>query len=191
MIKNINLKFWNSILHRDKAKGVYDMKKLLMSLIALFVATQIVYADELSDIKYRVSELQYQNKNQEAINVINSALKKYPNDAELYIHRAKAKDDLNQKQSAIADLNKAIQLNPKSDDAYFWRAAIKDDLNNISGAKQDISACLSINPNNGGCMWWRGLLKFNTTSDISDAEADFEKARMLDNQEIDNILNER
>lgn len=69
--------------------------------------------------------------------------------------------------------------------------AIKDDLNNISGAKQDISACLSINPNNGGCMWWRGLLKFNTTSDISDAEADFEKARMLDNQEIDNILNER
>lgn len=164
-----------------------NLLRVLAGILIILCLNTNVYADELSDIKYRVSELQYQNKNQEAINVINSALKKYPNDAELYIHRAISKDDLNQKQSAIADLNKAIQLNPKSDEAYYWRAAIKDDLNNISGAKQDISACLSINPNNGDCMWLRGLLKINTTSDISGAEADFEKARMLKNQEFDNL----
>lgn len=168
-----------------------NLLRVLAGILIILCLNTNVYADELSDIKYRVSELQYQNKNHEAINVINSALKKYPNDAELYIHRAISKDDLNQKQSAIADLNKAIKLNPRSDEAYYWRAEIKDDLNNIAGAKQDISACLSINPNNGDCIWLRGLLKFNTTSDISGAKADFEKGRMLMKKDIDNILNER
>lgn len=135
-------------------------------LIALFVAAVLaailnvcVYADELRDIRFKVTDLIYEEKPQEAINVINSALRKYPDDAELYVSRAIAKDDLNQKQSAIEDLNKAIKLNPKSDDAYYWRAAIKEDLNNVQSAKQDISACLRINPNNGDCLWLRDLLK--------------------------------
>lgn len=169
------------------------MKKFLMILaVGMFVfACPSVYSstDELQGIKSQSTDLIYKEKYQEALKLLNVGVQKYPNEAELYISRAIAKDGLNQQRSALTDLDSAIKLNPKSADSYYWRGVVKYHLNSPQGAYQDATTCLRLDPNSSDCYALRGLVRMRLNDPGS--QADIDKATKLmkkENAELDKEL---
>ena len=60
-----------------------------------------------------------------------------PNNADAYIYRGNARDNLGDKQAAIQDYNQAIKINPNSELAYIGRGNIRDNLGDKQAAIQD------------------------------------------------------
>ncbi len=87
-------------------------------------------------------------QNNEAIKLLELAVKLNPKEKELWISLAEAQVRANKKYQALSTLTKAIKLKPKEESIYFKKAYIYMDLNDPKKAKLAIKKGLSINKNN-------------------------------------------
>ena len=87
-------------------------------------------------------------QNNEAIKLLELAVKLNPKEKELWKSLAEAQVRANRKYQALSSLNKAIKLKPTEQSIYFRKASIYMDLNDPQEAKFSIKKGLSINKNN-------------------------------------------
>ena len=86
-------------------------------------------------------------QNEEAIKLLELAIKLNQKEDALWITLAEAQIRSNKKYDALSSLNKALELKPKEQNTYFTKASIYMDLNNPQKAKFFINKGLSINNN--------------------------------------------
>ena len=87
-------------------------------------------------------------QNEEAIKLLDLAIKLNPKEIDLWIILSEAQIKSNKKLEALASINRAIKLNHKEESIYFRKASILMDLNEPKKAKISIKKGLSINNNN-------------------------------------------
>ena len=87
-------------------------------------------------------------QNNEAIKLLELAVKLNPKEKDLWTSLSEAQFRANRKEDALLSLNKAIKLKPKEQSIYFRKASIYMDLNNPQKAKVFINEGLLINKNN-------------------------------------------
>ena len=87
-------------------------------------------------------------QNNEAIKLLELAVKLNPKEKDLWTSLSEAQFRANRKDDALLSLNKAIILKPKEQSIYFRKASIYMDLNNPQKAKVFINKGLLINKNN-------------------------------------------
>ena len=86
-------------------------------------------------------------QNNEAIKLLELAVKLNPKEKDLWKSLAEAQIRVNRHYEALSSLNKVIKLNPREEDIYFSKASIYMDLNNPQKAKSSIKKGLLINRN--------------------------------------------
>ena len=87
-------------------------------------------------------------QNNEAIKLLELAVKLNPKEKDLWTNLSEAQFRANRKDEALLSLNKAIKLKPKEQSIYFRKASIYMDLNNPQKAKFFINEGLLINKDN-------------------------------------------
>lgn len=156
------------------------MKKFLVISGVLFGLFNPVLAADSQ--KYQViSEIGAlaNNKNYlQALDKCMEALKKYPDEAELYYWSAVVKTKIGDINSAITDFNKAIELNPDNSSIYVMRGVAKSDLGDNKGAIEDFDTALKINPKDVSAYMMRACVKIEM-GDMQGADADFNASNKL------------
>ena len=87
-------------------------------------------------------------QNNEAIKLLELAVKLNPKEKNLWLQLAEAQIRSNKNDEAISSLNKALKLKPEEFSIYFAKASIYMNLNNPQKAKLFIKKGLSIDKNN-------------------------------------------
>ena len=87
-------------------------------------------------------------QNNEAIKLLQLAVKLNPKEHNLWITLAEAQIRTDKNKEAISSLNKAIELQPKKESIYFTKGSVYMNLNNPEKAIISIKKGLSINNNN-------------------------------------------
>lgn len=122
------------------------------------------------------SSLQFRQGNyQKMLAILNEGIRRYPNNATLYLNRGTAKSSLRDYQGAKSDYSRSIQLQPTSL-AYSNRAKVCAALKQQQQALEDFTEAIRINQgwggsNLGAAFYSRGELQIklgNTKSAISD-----------------------
>jgi tetratricopeptide (TPR) repeat protein len=104
----------------------------------------------------------------------NKGIKLYPKDSELYMMRARLKEDkLQDYRGAMADYDRAIQISPKNLYYYYERAQFKaDKLRDYKGAMADYNRVVQKYPNDSNSYRYRAQFKFDTMKDSRGGDAD-------------------
>ncbi len=88
------------------------------------------------------------DQNEEAIKLLELAIKLNPNEIDLWTSLAEAQVRLNKNYQALSSLNEAIKLRPDKQNLYLSQSSIYLNLNDPTKAKIAIKKGLSINKNN-------------------------------------------
>ena len=115
----------------------------------------------------------------EALEYINSSLKKDPGMIRAYNLRGLIKSDLGDQQGALEDYSKAIELDPSNVDGYNFRGSTKHDLGDHQGALEDYSKAIELDPTDAFSYNRRGCTK-DILGDQQGALKDYSKAIELD-----------
>ena len=97
--------------------------------------------------KQALQLIQY-GKNEEAIKLLELAIKLNPKEKDLWTTIADAQIRSNQKHKALLSLNNVIKLKPDQQNIYFTKASIYMELNDPKRAKISIKKGLAINKKN-------------------------------------------
>lgn len=162
------------------------MKKFLVItslIISLALGNSVSAKDiEIDMVKIRtiteIGTLSNAKKYSEALEKCETALKKYPQEPELYYWSASIKSELGNNEAAIVDYDKAIKLNPKISNAYVMRGISKSELKDYDGAIADFDYAISINPNDSSAFSMRACVKLEM-GDIEGASKDLEYANKI------------
>ncbi|WP_157151299.1 tetratricopeptide repeat protein [Brachyspira sp. SAP_772] len=111
------------------------------------------------ELKYKIKELVYFKKVEEAIKLINEAIEKDNNDSELYLSRGALYLIINIHTKAIEDFNKAIELNPKNEKAYFSIGFLKAKLEKYEESIEYFNKAIELNPKNENAYFGIGVSK--------------------------------
>ena len=86
-------------------------------------------------------------QNNEALKLLELAVKLNPKEKELWVSLAEAQIRSNRKYQALSSLNEALRLKPKDQSIYFMQGSVYMDLNDPQKAKFSITKGLSMNKN--------------------------------------------
>ena len=118
-------------------------------------------------------------QNEEAVKLLNLAVKLNPKEIDLWTSLAEAQFRSNKNYEALSSLNQAIKLRPNEESLYLRKASIYMDLNDPKKAKTSINKSLSINKKNERSYFQLGnaeimlknyesaLIAFNKSSEIN------------------------
>jgi len=102
-----------------------------------------------------------------------------PDDATLYVARARALIELHEFARAIADLDRALALDATLDEAWFWRGMARGRLGQVAAGIADLSVFLARNPESSLAYTKRGV-RYLWLGDLERAFADLQHAIALD-----------
>ncbi len=104
--------------------------------------------EDLKEVYYWMSVCWLkQAKPDKALEVIEKALSKFPDDAMLISERGVIYFHLGKKSLALLDMDKAVMLEPENPYRYSSRAFIKDSLGDLDGAITDYEKAIKLDPN--------------------------------------------
>ncbi len=156
------------------------MKKFFVILVLVFGLFNPVLATDLE--RYQaISEIGTLANNKNYIQALDKcieALKKYPQEAELYYWSAVIKTRTGDIKSAIPDFDKAIELNPENSSVYVMRGVAKSDLGDNKGAIDDFDKAISLNPKDTSAYMMRACVKIEM-GDMQGADEDFNMSNKL------------
>lgn len=160
------------------------MKKFLVICGLVFTmflsANNFAYSSDLE--KYQIiSEIGTLSNSEnylQALDKCNEAIKKYPNEAELYYWSGVIRSKTGDNKAAVEDFNKAIELNPKDSNLYVMRGISKSEMGDKSGAAEDFDYALKLNPKDSSAYSMRACLKIED-GDFAGANVDLEMANKL------------
>ncbi|MCX7743630.1 MAG: tetratricopeptide repeat protein [Flavobacteriales bacterium] len=115
---------------------------------------------------------------EKALEVIEKALQRSPDDAMLLSERGVIYFHLGKKSLALLDMDKAVILEPKNPYRYASRAFIKDSLGDIEGAILDYEKAIELDPDDAIAYNNLGLL-FEKQGYFEKAKKNFEQADKL------------
>lgn len=110
-----------------------------------------------------------------AIKDYSIAIAQNPQDADSYVNRGIAHNELGQNQQAIADYNAALKLKPDLIQAYYNRANAYNQLNQYKAAIADYSKVIDLDPEYAYAFANRGASYFEL-GQKKEAISDMEKA---------------
>jgi Flp pilus assembly protein TadD len=113
---------------------------LLVITLTLMAGGSLALGQNVDALAIQGIEQCNDGKFDQAIATFNEALKKKPNDPNLFLLRGKAYTAKGQYAPALADLNQAIKLNPRFGQAYFGRAMVHVYQENFDEALKDLEA---------------------------------------------------
>jgi tetratricopeptide (TPR) repeat protein len=102
-----------------------------------------------------------------------------PDDPDLLIGRANAKDALDRPNEALDDLNRALTLDPARGDALVSRASVWRKMNRLAEARADIDRALALDSEDPDALLERGILR-QAAGDLAGAREDWTHARNVD-----------
>jgi tetratricopeptide (TPR) repeat protein len=85
------------------------------------------------------------NAGAEAIGYYGQMIQQFPGNAEAYLYRAAAYEQVKNYPAALADANTFLRLNPSDAQGLAQRAAIKDAMGDKQGAQADMAAANNLN----------------------------------------------
>lgn len=150
-----------------------------------FSANNFAYSSDLE--KYQIiSEIGTLSNNEnylQALEKCKDAMKKFPNEAELYYWSGVIRTKTGDNEAAMGDFNKAIELNPKNSSLYVMRGITKSEMGNKDGAAQDFDYALKLNPKDSSAYSMRACLKIEN-GDFAGANIDLEMANKLFDEDL-------
>ena len=141
--------------------------------------------DWYSDYENYISEICYlysKGLNSEIYDVVDSALKYFPDKEELWLWRAKAFKFGNNSKEEMLSLDKALKLNPTRVDILIHRASLLRKDGKSKKAILDYSLVLTLQPWNVKCLKERGITKIEVL-DYNGAITDLLKYHFYDNED--------
>ena len=131
--------------HRGSAN--LEGSKPLNSAYSLRELDQKLHSDR-SEESQDESQTGYNDQRlNDAVGEWTKAIEANPKNAQAYLERGWAYNELQQYENAIYDLSKAIKLNPKLATAYSRRAWVHDTRGEYQKALADASRAIQLNPN--------------------------------------------
>lgn len=122
------------------------LANLATSFIIFFAAAQI-YSQEMPTPHVEVGNSHAKSGNySQALNSLNVALAKDPNNARAYKLRGHVYFAMQDYDRAFQDLNKVVMLSPSSPNAYADRAIAYSKLNQHGAALMDVEKALALKP---------------------------------------------
>ena len=128
-------------------------------------------------------------QNNEAIKLLELAVKLNPNEIDLWTSLAEVQVRLNRNSQALSSLNKAIILRPDEQNIYLRKASIYMNLNDPQKAKIAIKKGLSINKNNERAYFQLGNVEI-MLNDYKAALIAFKKSSKINSNFWQSINNE-
>eukprot|EP01136_Pigoraptor_vietnamica_P033691 Opistho-1_new@96803 len=123
------------------------LKKISFSLYLASLSILLVNCTGSSDaFLEKAKEQLKQGKAREAIEYLNQAIDKDPNNAKAFNMRGAANFELKDFTTALLDYEQAIKLDPNNYQPYFNRASVKMEKSDWEGAFQDCSKAITIQP---------------------------------------------
>lgn len=118
-------------------------------------------------------------RDENAIDVISTAIKLNPKNADLYVERSNIKLFRKDKDGALGDLNMALIYSPEDPNVFIQRAKLlRDQLHLYKEAKKDCSRAIELDTNNSSAYFERAII--NVKLDLEEeACQDFIKAKEL------------
>lgn len=159
------------------------MNKLIamctMSLALLF-SVNYAFSFDMEKIQAvsEIGKLSNSQKYVEALDKCNSALEKFPFEAELYYWRATINMHLGEGKQALKDIDMAIDLNPDDSDVYVMRGILKSELDDNDGALADFEQAIKLNSKNGSAYSMRACVRI-AKGEFKAANEDLEMANKL------------
>ena len=158
-------------------------------LISLFISTSFAQDKSPGFYLKRASNKLKVDDYDGALKDYNAALKLNDADPDIYASRGTLKAlYLKDYMGAIKDFDKAIELDIEHIIAYYNRAGLRNDLRDYSGAVDDYTKVLEIMPGFGKVYYKRGKVKFFYLHDKEGACVDWKKAKELNVDNVDEVL---
>jgi tetratricopeptide (TPR) repeat protein len=130
----------------------------------------------------RAARCHDEGKQQEAIELVDSAIRLQPGYHGAYCIRGLAHGALGKLDQAIEDFNNSLRLKPDYAYAYYRRARTHEARNEPDKAKADYDEAVRLDPNDASALIDRGAFLVNRRNDVDGAIADFSRALALDPQ---------
>lgn len=124
--------------------------------------TEIWKNNWYSNLENYIAEIYYlysKKANSEIFDVIDTALKYYPQNDELWLWRAKAFELGNNPKEVLLSIDNAIRFNTNRSDLFFMRAKLLNKNGKYKKAITDYTRALNIEPSNILLLKERGLAK--------------------------------
>jgi tetratricopeptide (TPR) repeat protein len=118
------------------------------------------------------------NEPKKALAAFGAALQFTPQDANLYIARARADAEEKDWKAAIADLDESLALTPGKVEALVYRASAYRQLGDLPRARTDIDAALKEVPDDADGLLERGNIK-RLQDDLAGAREDWQRVEQL------------
>jgi tetratricopeptide (TPR) repeat protein len=145
---------------------------------ALFTAADTL-AERASDAAFERAVAHFEDEEwDEAIEQLNVALRKDPENYEALLLRGfawQSKEDL---AKALADFNAVLRMDPNDTDALLARAEVKADLKQTAAALADLDTVIRVEPDNPDAICLRGKVR-EESGEYRAALADYEQAHRL------------
>ena len=128
----------------------------------------------------KVRAMMGQQKQRDALKVVEDAIRLFPNDPELYYLRGLLNFQSGRHKLAVDDYDKALLLDADWNThlVYLNRGFANDAFLKPDMAMQDFTQAITSDPNSAGGYVARGTLQYNNTNYL-DAAEDFKKAEIL------------
>jgi Flp pilus assembly protein TadD len=125
---------------------------------------------------YEIAKNEIKNNNfQKAVNALNKAIEKEPNNPTYYSDRGVCYYHLEMKEQALTDMNKSVELDPEYSYRYSSRAYIKDSMGDVKGAVEDYEIAVKLDSEDAVAYNNLGLLQ-EKLGYMQQSKSNFEKA---------------
>jgi tetratricopeptide (TPR) repeat protein len=165
-----------SIIH-SFTKGIY-----FLLILCAFVCMASSCKPSVKKYTENARQLMLEGKFEEAIPILNTAIKKNSSSHEAYNLRGAAYLELDRFEKAKEDLDKAIKLHKKDYRYFYNRAKAKKTLKEYEAAVEDYNKAIALNENVADMYLERGEL-FLTLNKGNESIKDLDKAVMLNSSE--------
>ncbi len=135
------------------------MKKLLLLICIHLLINSYGQTKKSEELLEKGKELFLAQDYQQAINLINEAIKLSPKWSKAYNGRGAIYSELEKYDLALLDLNKSIELEP-NEKAFFNRGLVYENLLNTDAALKDFAKAVELNPNLAQAFYNIALLQF-------------------------------
>jgi tetratricopeptide (TPR) repeat protein len=136
----------------------------------------------------KAKEQLQKGKAKEAVQYLNQAIDKDPENAKAFNMRGAANFELKDYANALLDYEKAIKLAPKDYKPYFNRASVKMEKSDWEGALIDCSKAAEIQPDTSEIYVKRGMIHAALLK-VPEAINDFDNALKLNPKETNALYN--
>ncbi|WP_165074148.1 tetratricopeptide repeat protein [Paludisphaera rhizosphaerae] len=134
----------------------------------------------LGQVYYRL------NRNAEAIDEYNEAIRLYPSDPNSYIGRSDVRRVMGDNNGALADLDEAVRLGPNYARAHANRGRLLEDMKQNEQAEAAYTQAIAVDPNDVFGYRLRGALRSKLGRNTA-ALADFESVANLRPDDSENL----